>query len=282
MSTEQTTSNEISVDEQAFEQPHDETGVEGGQVNEEPLRPTVDQETQATVDANHPEGIADTDSERIRGATLAQEERIRAREAELAYIGEQAALSTQDGRAERTRAVVTEQRRQRDAEESDPRELLSQDELAAVNRQAQRIHEELESAPSRAAIARRLAERVHSELDVPEAVFETVKEMYAESGAVCPIEKVPELGVGEVTVQGEIAELWDASNLAIEWVGLLADDSGQTKVTAWRKSRVKDVQEGDTVRLRAAAVNWYRGRWSLALTGTSRVVFPGRDRWWTG
>ncbi|ELY86920.1 transcriptional regulator PadR family protein [Natrinema altunense JCM 12890] len=47
---------------------------------------TVEQEVQAKVDANHPDGIVDTDDERIHGATLEQEERIRAREDELERI----------------------------------------------------------------------------------------------------------------------------------------------------------------------------------------------------
>ncbi|TKX52887.1 DNA-binding protein, partial [Halorubrum sp. SP9] len=63
----------------------------------------VEQETQAKVDANHPDGIADTSTERIHGVTLEQEERIRAREAELEHISAQAELGTQDGREQRTR-----------------------------------------------------------------------------------------------------------------------------------------------------------------------------------
>lgn len=98
-------------------------------------------------------------------------------------------------------------------------------------------------------------------------------------GAVCPIGEVPDLGAGEVTVEGEIADLWPAGHAKIAWVGLIEDESGQTRVTAWERSDVRGVEAGDRVRLCHAAVNWYRGRWSLALTGDSRAEFPERDAW---
>jgi hypothetical protein len=47
---------------------------------------TVEQETQPKVEANHPDGITDRSADRIPSVTPAQEERIRAREAELAHI----------------------------------------------------------------------------------------------------------------------------------------------------------------------------------------------------
>jgi ssDNA-binding replication factor A large subunit len=111
MSSTNVTSEEVSVDAQAFEQT-DETVADDDPnvVDETPeFRPSVDQEIQAKVDANHPEGIADTSENRIHGVTLEQEERIRGREAELKRISAQAELGPQDGRERRTRAVVSEQ-----------------------------------------------------------------------------------------------------------------------------------------------------------------------------
>jgi hypothetical protein len=108
MASKQAFGNEISVDEQALEH---ERAVErddrGFEVVEETLdlRATVQQEKQAKVNSNHPDGIVQDFSH----LTLAQEERICAREAELEQISAQAELGTQDGRAERTREVVTEQ-----------------------------------------------------------------------------------------------------------------------------------------------------------------------------
>ena len=91
MSSKNIVGKEGSVAEQAFEKA-DEVAVE--------------QETQAKVDANHPDGITDTSEERIHGVTLEQEERIQAREAELEYISVRAELGTQDGREQRTREIA--------------------------------------------------------------------------------------------------------------------------------------------------------------------------------
>ncbi|MEF8876191.1 MAG: hypothetical protein V5A60_05695, partial [Haloarculaceae archaeon] len=90
--------NEVSVDEQAFEKADEATVDEDGfeVVDETPkLQATVQMEVQAKVDANHPDGMVDTSDERIYAATLEQEERIRAREAELERISAQAELGTQ-------------------------------------------------------------------------------------------------------------------------------------------------------------------------------------------
>ena len=76
----------VSVDEQAFEQADEQAVDEDGfpVVDETPaFEATVEEETQAKVGANHPDGIADTSSERIHGVTLEQEERIQVRESEI-------------------------------------------------------------------------------------------------------------------------------------------------------------------------------------------------------
>ena len=98
------------------------------------------------MDANHPDEIADTSEDRVHGVTFEQEERIRAREAELKRISAQAKLGTQDGREQRTRVVVSELYGRDEptlVEHTDPREKLTQEKLAEVNRQAMRINDEL-------------------------------------------------------------------------------------------------------------------------------------------
>ena len=95
MSSTNVFGQEVSVDEQAYEQVNERVVDEDGfeVVNETPeFRATVQMEVQAKVDANHPEGMVDTGQERIYGATLAQEERINARAQELAYISAKATL----------------------------------------------------------------------------------------------------------------------------------------------------------------------------------------------
>src|SRR6056297_3728069 len=116
MSSKNVTSQVVSVDEQAFEKA-DEVAVdeEGFEVVDETpeFQATVQMEVQAKVDANHPDGMVDTSEERIYGATLEQEERIRAREAELEHISAQAEMGTQEGRERRTRTIASNQNRAR-------------------------------------------------------------------------------------------------------------------------------------------------------------------------
>jgi len=290
MASKQAFGNEISVDEQAYEHEreaeHDDDGFEV--VDETPdLRATVQQEKQAKVDSNHPDGMVQDFSH----LTLAQEDRIRTREAELERISVQAELGTQDGRAERTREVVTEQfRRTRrlksaeegaDAENPDPREELSQGNLATVNREAHRIAEKIESGPSRAAVARLLADKVVDGQEITDAVFDTLEAVKQMPGVIIPIDEVPDAPGDEMSVSGEIVQLWRPSSSAISQVGLIADESGKIKFTSWTKSRQKGVREGDWVQIKHAKKNWYQGRCSIALTSDNRVVFPERDRqWW--
>ena len=235
------------------------------------------------MDANHPDGIADTSEDRIHGVTLEQEERIRAREAELERISAQAELGTQDGREQRTREVVSEQCGRDEpapAERTDPREKLTQEELAEVNEQAMRISDEVQGGWSRAVVAKQLAEKVQRGRDVTKAVLETLEELKAAPGAIVPIADVPDVPVGEVTVEGEITQLWDPSDTSISQVGLIEDDSGKIKFTIWEASRKTVVSEGETVRFRAVKKNWYQGRCSIAITGWSRIEFPERGRSW--
>ncbi|WP_135822900.1 DNA-binding protein [Halostella litorea] len=286
MSSNNASGKVVSVDEQAFEKAGGQAVDEDGfpVVDETPeFEAAVEQETQAKVDANHPDGIADTSEDRIHGVTLEQEERIRAREAELERISAQAELGTQEGREQRTREVVSEQCGRDEpapAERTDPREMLTQDELAAVNEQAMRISDEVQGGWSRAVVAKQLAEKVQRGRDVTKAVLETLEELKAAPGAIVPIADVPDVPVGEVTVEGEITQLWDPSDTSISQVGLIEDDSGKIKFTIWEASRKTVVSEGETVRFRAVKKNWYQGRCSIAITGWSRIEFPERGRWW--
>ena len=286
MSSKNVTTDVVSVDEQAFENAGEQAVDEDGfpVVDETPeFEAAVEQETQAKVDANHLDGIANTSTERIHGVTLEQEERIRAREAELERISAQAELGTQEGREERTREVVSElcgRDESASTERTDPREKLTQDELAAMNEQAMRIKEEVQGGWSRAVVAKQLAEKVQRGQDVTKAVLETLEELKAAPGAIVPIADVPDVPVGEVTVEGEITQLWSPSSSAIQQVGLIEDETGRTKFTVWEKSKKTVVREGQTVRFRAVKKNWYQGRCSLAITGWSRIEFPERGRWW--
>ncbi|UPV98980.1 DNA-binding protein [Halorussus gelatinilyticus] len=297
MSSKNASSKVVSVDEQAYEQ--DERTIEDKDefevVEETPeLRATVQMEIQAKVDANHPDGLLDTSDERMRGVTLEQEECIRAREEELAYISAKAKLSRQDGRAERTQEVAakgsTERRRTFekraasvnplvDPDRPDPREELTRAELAAVNEQTRRIAERLPGW-SRAAISRRLAERVVEGAELVSAVVGVSEELRRARGHVIPIADVSEVNRREVSIVGTVSQLWSPSHHRISQVGLLEDETGRVKFTTWTKSDQPMVREGEEVEFRSVAKNWYEGRCSVALTGWSSVHFPERGRWW--
>ncbi len=285
------------MDEQAFEkaggQAVDADGVP--LVDDTPaFEAAVEQETQAKVDANHPDGIADTSEDRIHGVTLEQEERIRGRDAELERISAQAELGTQDGREQRTRAIAAQGSKQRrrefqkraasvdpmaDPERDDPRAELSQDELATVNAEANRLATRVDGW-SRAAISRRLAEAVVDGADMPSAVVRVFEELQTAPTGSVPIDALKDVDRGTVTIEGRVKTLWDSDSPAIQQVGLIADESGKTKVTIWKASDAPWIEEGERVRIHEAATNWYEGRISVAVTGWSVIHFPERGRWW--
>ena len=196
-------------------------------------------EVQAKVDANHPDGMVDTSQDRIYGATLAQEERIQAREAELERISTKAELGTQEGRERRTRDVVSSASAKRryefnkraasvnpmyDPDRVDPREELSQEELGAVNRQSMRMAENL-NGRSQAMVSRRLAEKVVQGSEMMSAVVGTFEELQTEVGRIVPIGKLEDVNRREVSIEGHVEILWDPSHPSIAQVGLIADES---------------------------------------------------------
>jgi ssDNA-binding replication factor A large subunit len=297
MSSKNVPSEVVSVDEQAFEKSDeaavDEDGFEV--VDETPeFQATVQMEVQAKVDANHPDGMVDTSEERIYGATLEQEERIRAREAELERISAKAEMGTQEGREKRTRDIAAKRSAERraefqkraasvdpwtDPERDDPRAELRQEQLAAVNKQSMRLAEKLDGW-SRAAIGRRLGEAVVSGKDLTSAVVGVFKELQTAPGQVVPIGMLEDVNRKEVSIEGTVTQLWEPSSSAISQVGLIEDESGRTKFTSWVASDQPWIEEGEHVRIRGAAKNWYNGRVSVALTGWTTVNFPERGRWW--
>ena len=297
MSSKNVISEVVSVDEQAFEKADEAAVDEDGfkVVDETPeFQATVQMEVQAKVDANHPDGMVDTSEERIYGATLEQEERIRAREAELERISAKAEMGTQEGREKRTRDIAAKRSAERraefqkraasvdpwtDPERDDPRAELRQEQLAAVNKQSMRLAEKLDGW-SRAAIGRRLGEAVVSGKDLTSAVVGVFEELQTAPGQVVPIGMLEDVNRKEVSIEGTVTQLWEPSSSAISQVGLIEDESGKTKLTSWVASDQPWIEEGERVRIHGAAKNWYNGRVSVALTGWSTVHFPERGRWW--
>lgn len=275
MASDNVLGQEVSVDEQSYEQPADEAAP-----IEQPRRPTVDQEIRAKVDANHPDAG-------VTGLTLAQEERLQAREAEVARTRERAQSdpNTIRERGARELAAIRSRERNRafqrraasvdpwaDPDRADPREALTQDELAAVNQQAADIAAEVGRSGSRAAIARRLARWVADGTDLVGASLAALEREYERPGAVVPIGKLEDVDARQVTVEATVAQLWDPAHASQRQVGLLDDGTGRVKLTIWVKSQVgRILREGDEVRVIGAQVNYYRGRPTLAADGWTRI-----------
>jgi hypothetical protein len=255
------------------------------------FRASVSQEIQAKIDYVDEREVADG---RLFGQTQEAYERMCGREAEIERTRARTDRTQEPGREGAARyvtEVVNEQRREvfaerrasvdpwADPEIADPREMLERDELAGVNKEAARLHERHDDV-SRAAIGRELGERVADGQSLVSAVMAVAERLRERPGRVVPVEEIDVVDASEVCVEGVIERLWEPSHPAIQWVGLLKDETGRVKVTSWKRSNQPMVREGERVRIRAAAKNWYEGSVSLAVTGWSGVSFPGRGRYW--
>ena len=271
----------VSVDEQGLEK------ATADSVEDEPLRPTVEMETQAKVDANHPDGG-------LHGLTLEAEEQAMAREAEKARTHARWDRRQHSDREARTRQIAAAGSRQRrdtfaerraavdpwaDPDQPDPRESLTKDALAQVNEAARRIATNREGWTA-AAVSRQIARHVGDGLDITAAVVRVAEQVRTAPGTSIPIDAVGDIDRGTVSIAGEWADNWEPTSPAISQVGLLADATGQIKVTIWTKSDQPRIDEGERVCLSNAKTSWYKGRVSVALTRRSQIGFPERDRWW--
>ncbi|WP_135365012.1 DNA-binding protein [Halosimplex halophilum] len=268
MSSETRFGSKVS-DAQADDQEVDAAFDEGPE-----LRRSVDQEIQGKVDTNHPNA-------RPEGMTLKGEEKFRAREDEIRRTRQRMDRRQSSDREERTRDVVTGQTRYATEEPpEDPRERLSSEQLAEVNKRAAQIADDLEDR-SRAGAAYRLAKKVREGVDMLNAALLVKEELHASPGVPVPIETLETVPRSAVDIEGEIVQLWEPDNAKIQSVGLIEDESGRTKFTIWERSGQPWVSEGERVRLRNVEKSWYQGRVSVAVTGWSEVEFPEKDRWWT-
>jgi len=262
--------------------------VDDDVVDEMPaLHPTVELEIQAKVDLNNPDAVG-------RGLTLAEEERMAAREWEIKQTRDRWDRRQMSSREARTATAVEQQsieatrafkkragcvNRWVDPEEPDPREQLTAEQLGVVNREAGRMQSKLDGW-SRAAISRRLAEAVADGQSMMSAVVGVFEEFQQAPGTVIPIAAVSEVSRREVSIEGRVKTLWEPMSSAIQQVGLIEDETSRTKFTVWEKSNQPAVREGERVTLRNVAKSWYGGRVSVAVTGWSELSFPEREAWW--
>lgn len=88
----------------------------------------------------------------------------------------------------------------------------------------------------------------------------------------------PEVALTDITdpdqwvdVTAKLVELWEPRSDAIGQVGLLGDETGTIKFTAWAKSDLPPLDEGQVYRLENVVTDEYQGRYSVKLNRTTTV-----------
>jgi replication factor A1 len=74
-----------------------------------------------------------------------------------------------------------------------------------------------------------------------------------------------------LTVEVKVVELWEPSSESIGQTGLVGDETGTVKFTAWEKSDVPELEEGATYRLENVVTDEFQGRMSIKLNSSTEV-----------
>ena len=74
-----------------------------------------------------------------------------------------------------------------------------------------------------------------------------------------------------IDVTGKVVELWDPRSDAIGQVGLLGDETGRIKFTAWAKSDLPTLEEGEVYHLGNVVTDEYEGQFSVKLNSTTTI-----------
>jgi replication factor A1 len=75
-----------------------------------------------------------------------------------------------------------------------------------------------------------------------------------------------------VDLTAKVVDLWEPRADAIGQVGLLGDETGRIKFTAWAKSDLPTLEEGTVYRLGNVVTDEYEGRFSVKLNRTTTVT----------
>ncbi|PSQ18215.1 replication factor A [Halobacteriales archaeon QS_8_69_26] len=75
-----------------------------------------------------------------------------------------------------------------------------------------------------------------------------------------------------IDITAKVVELWEPRADAIGQVGLLGDDTGTIKFTAWAKSDLPELEEGTVYRLGNVVTDEYEGQFSVKLNRTTTVT----------
>ena len=75
-----------------------------------------------------------------------------------------------------------------------------------------------------------------------------------------------------VTITAQVVDLWDPRSDAVGQVGLLGDETGTIKFTAWAKSDLPALEEDSVYRLENVVTDEYQGRYSVKLNKTTEIT----------
>ncbi|MGM0399331.1 MAG: replication factor A [Halobacteriota archaeon] len=80
-----------------------------------------------------------------------------------------------------------------------------------------------------------------------------------------------------VNVTVKVVDLWDARSDAVGQVGLVGDETGTIKFTAWAKSDLPSLEDGAVYRLENVVTDEYQGRYSIKLNRTTTITELDED-----
>jgi replication factor A1 len=74
-----------------------------------------------------------------------------------------------------------------------------------------------------------------------------------------------------IDITAKVVDLWEPRSDSIAQVGLLGDETGRTKFTAWAKSDLPTIEEGDVYHLGNVVTDEYQGQYSVKLNRTTTI-----------
>ncbi len=80
-----------------------------------------------------------------------------------------------------------------------------------------------------------------------------------------------------VNLTAKVVDLWEPRSDAVAQVGLLGDETGTIKFTAWAKSDLEPLEEGAVYRLENVVTDEYQGRYSVKLNRTTSISERDED-----
>lgn len=80
-----------------------------------------------------------------------------------------------------------------------------------------------------------------------------------------------------VNVEVKVAQLWDSDSDSVKQTGLVADETGRIKFTAWSESDLPLLEDDATYRLENVVTDSYQGRMSIQLNSSTEITKLDKD-----